>query len=164
MYVIKYKANKGIFLVSPRNAIWGTREQNSIAMTRHHPDLGSASYRFNEKRCPDVGSDVSSVWNFCSCSSDVILRGNKTKKWRHYEIYLLQRLFHGLVGSRELILSPLSLIINFHIPQKLLRATGDEVVTNLVPRVLSYPSLRSKKVGERTRERGWIVTKCRLFH
>ena len=58
-------------------------------MTRHHPDLSSASYRLklstNEKHYPDLGSDASSVWNFCSCSSDVISRGNKTKKWWRHE-------------------------------------------------------------------------------
>ena len=76
-------------LVSPRNAVWGTREENSISMTRHHPDLSSASYRLklstNEKHYPDLGSDASSVWNFCSCSSDVISRGNKTIKWWCHE-------------------------------------------------------------------------------
>ena len=137
-------------------------------MTRQYPDLGSASYRLklstNEKRYPGLGSGASSVWIFVSRSSDVISRGNKTKKWwRHREIYLLHRLFHGLLGSSELIWSPLSLIINLNIPQRWSRATGDEVVTSLVPRVLSYSSLRSEKVGERTRERGWIVTKCWLF-
>ena len=36
---------------------------------------------------------------------------------------------------------------------------------NLVPRVLSYPSLRSvrERVGERTWERGWLVHKCSLW-
>ena len=67
----------------------GTREENSIAMTHHHPDLSSPSHRLklstNEKHYPDLGSDASSVWNFCSCSSDVISRGNKTKKWWCHE-------------------------------------------------------------------------------
>ena len=30
----------------------------------------------NHKHCPDLGSDTSSVWNFCAHSSDIILRGN----------------------------------------------------------------------------------------
>ena len=31
----------------------------------------------NQKHYPDLGSDVSSVWNFCACFSDVIWRGNQ---------------------------------------------------------------------------------------
>ena len=34
----------------------------------------------NKKQCPDLGSDASSVWNFCARFSDVILRGNRW--WR----------------------------------------------------------------------------------
>ena len=30
----------------------------------------------NQKRYPDLGSDASSVWNFCVCISDAIWRGN----------------------------------------------------------------------------------------
>ena len=42
------------------------KRKSSILMTCHYPDLGS---------------DISPVWNFCnSCSSDVILWGNK--RWR----------------------------------------------------------------------------------
>ena len=60
-------------------------------MTCHHPELGSASdwsYRLgfgkfastNQKHYPDLGSDASSVWNFCARFSDVISRGNQW--WR----------------------------------------------------------------------------------
>ena len=47
---------------------------NSILMTRHYPDLGSASdwlkknfprVTTNQKHYPDLGSDASLVWNFC---------------------------------------------------------------------------------------------------
>ena len=76
-------------------------------MTRHYSDLGSAPDWLNQishaalfvgwgegldlrelenaqkrKSVPKllsiiVGSDASSVWNFCACFSDVIRRGNK---------------------------------------------------------------------------------------
>ena len=55
--------------------------RNSILMTRHYPDLGSASdwscgkcASANQKRYPDLGSVTSSVWNFCTPFSDVISR------------------------------------------------------------------------------------------
>ena len=35
----------------------------------------------NQKHYPDLGSDVSSVWNFCAHFSDVILRENQ---WWHH--------------------------------------------------------------------------------
>ena len=56
-------------LVSPSNDIWETSaEENPVLMTCHYPDLGS---------------DASSVWNFCACFSDVISRGNQ---WCHREM------------------------------------------------------------------------------
>ena len=60
-------------------------------MTRHYPDLGSASDWLepefprdttNQKHYLDLGSDASSVWNFCARYSDVVLRG---LKWRTRE-------------------------------------------------------------------------------
>ena len=52
-------------------------------MTHHNPDLGSASDWLNQpcgttnqKHYPDLGSDVSSVWNFCACFSATF--GEKT--------------------------------------------------------------------------------------
>ena len=50
--------------------------RNSILMTCHSPDLGF----FNQSKAlprSTVGSDSSSVWNFCARSSDVILRANQ---------------------------------------------------------------------------------------
>ena len=49
-------------------------------MTHHYPDLGSAPdwlCRFNQVSLMALGSDVSSVWNFCTCFLDVILQGNQ---------------------------------------------------------------------------------------
>ena len=43
--------------------------RNSILMTRHYPDLGSASDWLNQI------SHAASVWNFCARFSDVIWRG-----------------------------------------------------------------------------------------
>ena len=47
----------------------------------------------NQKHCPDLGSDKSSVWNFCACFSDVISRGNQ---WRGREMsaVLFRLMFH----------------------------------------------------------------------
>ena len=54
-------------------------------MTRHYPDLVSAVIGWkiastNQKHYLDLGSDTSSVWNFCARSSDVISWGNQW--WR----------------------------------------------------------------------------------
>ena len=55
----------------------------------HYTDLGSATdwlkicfnlASTNQKHYPDLGSDASSVWNFCSGCSDVISRGDQW--WR----------------------------------------------------------------------------------
>ena len=73
-------------------AKWGLRNEhrNSILMTCHYPEQGSASVwschkgdslQTNQKHYPDLGSDASSEWNFCSRSSDIILRGNQW--WCH---------------------------------------------------------------------------------
>ena len=69
-------------LVSPQKCL-RNKCRNSILMTQHYPDLGSASnwmkQIFNQsKNYPDLGRD--SNWNFCTRFSDVILRGNQ---WWH---------------------------------------------------------------------------------
>ena len=65
-------------------AKWRLRNErrNSILMTRHYPDLVIAVIGWkiastNQKLYPDLGSDASSVWNFCARLSDVIWRGNQ---------------------------------------------------------------------------------------
>ena len=68
-------------------AKWRLRNEckNSILMTSHHPDLGSACDNFLvESNFPDLGSDVSSVRNFCVHFWDVLLqeiKGSVTKCW-----------------------------------------------------------------------------------
>ena len=56
-------------------------------MVCHYPDLGSASDQLkqttNQKHYSDLGSDTSSVWNFCGQFLDVILWGNQ---WWHLEL------------------------------------------------------------------------------
>ena len=64
------------------------KRRNSVLMTHHYPDLGIL-YCFllvvphgkfdsaNQKHYPDLGSDTSSVWNFCTRFSDVIWQGNQ---------------------------------------------------------------------------------------
>ena len=57
--------------------------RNSILLTRHYQDLDSASDWLkitlsNQTHYPDLGSDMSSVWNFCALCSGVISRGNQS--------------------------------------------------------------------------------------
>ena len=71
----------------PRNDVWEKkRAQNSILMTCHYPDLGSASDWLkqishaeltNQKHYSDLAIDTSSVWFFCLRFSNVISRGNQ---------------------------------------------------------------------------------------
>ena len=59
---------------------------NKVLMTCHYQDLSSASDWLNcrgttnQKHYADLGSDTSSVWNFCSRSSHFIFTGNQW--WR----------------------------------------------------------------------------------
>ena len=48
-------------------------------MTQHCPDLVSASECMRQifNQSEDLGSDASSVWEFCASCSDVILKGNQ---------------------------------------------------------------------------------------
>ena len=62
-------------------AKWPLRNErrNSLLMTRHYPDLWFAEANFprgttNQKHCPDLSSDASSVWNICA---SVITRRNQ---------------------------------------------------------------------------------------
>ena len=65
------------------------QHRNSILMMHHYSDLGIASDWLkqishgttNQKHYPDLGSNASSVWNFCARFSDVISWGNQ--RWRH---------------------------------------------------------------------------------
>ena len=68
-------------LVSPPNNVWET----SAEIPYWWWDLGSASDwpchgkidSTNQKHYPDLGSDVSSVWDLCRRFSDTIWRGNQ---------------------------------------------------------------------------------------
>ena len=51
---------------------------DDILMNCHYPDLVSASDRL--KYYSDLGRETSSVWNFCSCSSDIISWGSQPIK------------------------------------------------------------------------------------
>ena len=73
-------------LVSPAKWRLRNKRRNSILMTHHYPDLSSASDWLNQilprgttnlKHYPALGSDSSSVWNFCARFSNVIWRGNQ---------------------------------------------------------------------------------------
>ena len=62
-------------------------------MTRHYPvrycsrlvEANFTSGTTNQKQYPHLGSDISSVWNFCACFSDVISWGNR---WWHCKCHL----------------------------------------------------------------------------
>ena len=67
-------------LIFPQSDVRETSAKNSLLMTHHYPDLGSAPdwlCRFNQVFLMPLGSDVSSVWNFCTCFLDVISQGNQ---------------------------------------------------------------------------------------
>ena len=67
--------------------------QNAILMTHHYADLGSASETHflcsmtNQKHYPDLGSDMSSVWNFGACFSDIISQGNYCKNLANCQLF-----------------------------------------------------------------------------
>ena len=48
-------------------------------MTQHCPDLVNTSECMRQifNQSEDLGSDASSVWEFCASCSDVILKGNQ---------------------------------------------------------------------------------------
>ena len=54
---------------------------DDILMNCHYPDLVSASDRL--KKYSDLVRETSSVWNFCSCSSDIISWGSQA----HHEMF-----------------------------------------------------------------------------
>ena len=71
----------------------------------------------NQKRYSDLGSDASSVWNFCVCISDVIWRGNvvaspnvncflrlglRVKPAKNYSARTARRWWRTLVGRISL--------------------------------------------------------------
>ena len=67
--------------VSPRNDVWETSSE--IPYWWHVTTqiwvvllIGWIKFPTNQRHCPDLASDTSSVWNFCTHFSDVILRGN----------------------------------------------------------------------------------------
>ena len=71
-------------LVSPRNDMWATAEEipywwHSLPRSGYLSWLLEAGFprnRTNEKHYSEPGSDMSSVWDFCSYCLDVILRKN----------------------------------------------------------------------------------------
>ena len=87
------------------------QRKNSILTTRHYPDLGSfwlvvPRGKFdstNQKHYLDLGSDASSVWNFCAHFSDVTWRENQWLRRQNVGCFLrLWKTGRGTVG-RELM-------------------------------------------------------------
>ena len=67
----------GSFLVSPRNDFWGTTAEiptQRWSITTQFKVLLLTGRAAMDLCYPDLGSDASFVWTFCSCSSDVISR------------------------------------------------------------------------------------------
>ena len=88
-------------LLFPRE--WRLRKEcrnsmNSLLMTCYYPDLFSTSdwqsrggnllQPIRATNSSDLGSDMSSVWDICACSSKVIWRGNR---WWHREMWTVNR-------------------------------------------------------------------------
>ena len=79
------RENSGHFPTGGFPMKWHLRNEcrNSILMMYGYLDLGSASdwikaskFLTNQKHYPDLGSEASSVWDFCACFSDIITQGN----------------------------------------------------------------------------------------
>ena len=81
--IIAWENRQWIFqwhLLFPREITSEDREQKFPADDRVVVLIGWKFASNNQKHYPDLGSDASSVWNFCACFSDVISRGNRW--WR----------------------------------------------------------------------------------
>ena len=77
--IIAWENSQWIFqwyLLFPREITSEDREQKFPADERVVVLIGWKFASDNQKHYPDLGSDASSVWNFCTCFSDVISRGN----------------------------------------------------------------------------------------
>ena len=73
----------------------------SILMTCHYPIFWLVVPRgkfaaTNQKHYADLGSDASSVWNFCACFSDVIARQNQWRR-RQMSAVLFRLMFHMIL-------------------------------------------------------------------
>ena len=88
-------------LLFPRK--WRLRKEcrnsiNPLLITCYYPDLFSTSdwkpregnllQPISSTNSSDLGSDTSSVWDICACSSNVISRGNR---WWHREMWTVNR-------------------------------------------------------------------------
>ena len=90
--------------------------QNSLLMTCRYPELGSASDWLKPfLNQPVLGSDTSSVWNFCACLSDIISRETsagvaKCRLFSQAKVFPLSsktnifRFQHNLRGSATTVL------------------------------------------------------------
>ena len=75
-------------LVSPRNDVWNSTEIPYLVWWRVATQTWALSFwlvvplvKFastNQQHYPNLGSDASSVWNFCARFSDVISGGNRS--------------------------------------------------------------------------------------
>ena len=77
--IIAWENSQWIFqwhLLFPREITSEDLEQKFPADDRVVVLIGWKFASTNQKHYPDLGSDASSVWNFCTCFLDVISRGN----------------------------------------------------------------------------------------
>ena len=89
----------------------GNKCRNSMLMMGHYPDLDSALDWLKQISCayPDLSSDISSVWNFCAHSLDIILWGNQ---WWYHKMLVV---FSGYVEVESLmILSIAWIFVTIH--------------------------------------------------
>ena len=60
-------------------------------MENLHVGTGASRVNFGKKRKKkakyDLGSDTSSVWNFCTCCPDVISRGNQGRRRKMLAVF-----------------------------------------------------------------------------
>ena len=91
-------------LVSPWNDVWELkRAQKFHTVDASLPRTGWCFWLVvargkisstNQKHFPDLGSDASSVWKFCTRFSDVISQGNQWWRRKNVGCFLRQRFSH----------------------------------------------------------------------
>ena len=94
--LLTWEKGRHLATLSPVPRHLRNERRNSILMTRHYPDLGSASDWLNQisHAARPIRSDALSVWNFCVRFSDVIWRGNQ---WQRRQ---MSAVFSGLLVHR----------------------------------------------------------------
>ena len=126
----------------PRN-----ERRNSVLMTRHYSDLGSASHwscgveKFvsaNQKRYPNLGGDTSLVWNFCASLSNVIC-GETTSG------VVKCRLFSQAIYFKHCL--PVQFYVWYHRDEFILLSKNTDASVNEIPDSGKKQGLSTSKAG-----------------